>query len=108
MRAALRGVVGGLLAAHVADVGAGVVGGVGVHDFEIEARIGDTQAIAFADQWSGVEDGDDQFFRIFAAADERKNTVVGGVGVNPFETMPVEIHLVKGGFGRVKPVEVAK
>src|SRR5260370_33404189 len=107
MRAALRGVVGGLLAAHVADVGAAVVGGVGVHDFEIEAGIGDTQAIAFADYWSGVDDGDDQVFRIFATADERKNAVVGVVGVNPFESMPVEIDLVKGGFGGVKPVEVA-
>ena len=82
------------------------MGGVGVHDFAVEAGIGDTQAIAFADYRSGVHDSDDQVFGIFAAADERKNAVVGVVGVNPFETMPVEIDLMKSGFSGVKMVEI--
>src|SRR5260370_42082029 len=94
------------LAALFADVCPAVVGGVGVHDFAVEAGIGDTQAIAFADYRSGVHDSDDQVFGILAAADKRKNAVVGVVGVNPFETMPVEIDLMKSGFSGVKMVAI--
>src|SRR5216684_8998715 len=104
MRASLGGVIGGLLAALVANVCAAVVGGVGVHDFAVEARIGDTQAIAFADYGSGVDDGDNQVFGIFATADEGKNAVVGVVGVNPFETVPVMLDLMEGGFSGVKMI----
>jgi len=82
------------------------VGGVRIHDFAVEAGIGDTQAITFPDYRSGVHDGDDQVFGILAAADERKNAVVGVVGVNPFETMPIEIDLMESGFGGVKMVEI--
>src|SRR5713226_2097736 len=101
MRASLGGVIGGLLAALVANVCAAVVGGVGVHDFAVEARIGDTQAIAFADHGSGVDDGNNEVFGIFAAADERENAVVG---VDPFETVPVMLDLMQGGFGGVKMI----
>src|SRR5713226_3361418 len=106
MRASLGGVIGGLLAALVANVCAAVVGGVGVHDFAVEARIGDTQAIAFADHGSGIDDGDNEVFGIFAAADERENTVVGVVGVDAFETVPVMLDLMEGGFDGVKMVEI--
>jgi hypothetical protein len=82
------------------------VGGVGVHDFAVEARIGDAKAIALADYGSGVDDGDEQIFGALAAADERKNAVVSVVGVNPFETMPVEIDLMKGGLSGIEMIEI--
>ena len=106
MRAALGGLVGGLLAAHVADVGAAVEGGVGVHDFAVEARIGDTQAIAFTDHRRSVHDGDDEVFRVFAPADESEDTVVGVIGVDPFEAVPVEIDLMKSRLGGIKMIEI--
>src|SRR2546422_8489478 len=71
--AALGEVVGGLLAAHVADVGAAVVGGVGIHDFAVEAGLRNAEAVAFAHDGRGVDDNDEEGFGIFAAADERKN-----------------------------------
>src|SRR5260370_39122175 len=101
MRASLGGVIGGLLAALVANVCAAVVGGVGVHDFAVEARVGDTQAIAFADHGGGVDDGDNEVFGIFAAADERENAVGGVVRVDAFEPVPVMRDLMEGGFGGV-------
>ena len=106
MRAALRGLIGGLLAAFVADVGAAVVGGVGVHDFAVETGIGDSEAVAFADHRSGVDDGHDEVSRILAAANKTKNAVVGIVGVNPFETVPVEFHLMKRRLGSIEMIEI--
>src|SRR5882762_4143361 len=106
--AALSGVKSGLLATFVAGIRTAIVRGVGVHDFAVEARMGDAQAIAFADYGSGVDDGDDEVIGIFATADESENAVVGIVGVNPFETMPVEIDLMKGRLGGVKTVEIAE
>jgi len=107
IRTALSGVKSGLLATFVAGIRTAIVHGVGVHDFAVEARMGDTQAIAVADYGSGVDDGDDEVIGIFATADESENAVVGIVGVNPFETMPVEIDLMKGRLGGVKTVEIA-
>jgi hypothetical protein len=69
--------------------------------------MGNTQAIAFADYGGGVEDGENEVFGILAAAEERENAVVGVVGVDPLETVPIEIDLMERGFGGVKFVEVA-
>src|SRR5207302_4279835 len=55
----------------------------------------------------GVDDGNDEVFSVFAAADEGKNTVVGVVSVNPFENVPVKLDLMEGGLGGVKAVEIA-
>ena len=82
------------------------MGSVGVHDFTVETRMGDTQAIAFTDYGGSVEDGENEVFGIFAAAEKRENAVVGIVGVDPFETVPVEIDLMEGGFNGVKMVEI--
>ena len=65
MRTTLGGLIGGFLAAHVADVRTAVVGGVGVHDFAVEAGVGDAEAVAAADDGSGVDDDDDQVFGTF-------------------------------------------
>ena len=43
---------------------------------------------------------------LFAAADEGENAVVGVVGVNPFETVPVEFDLMEGGLGGVEMIEI--
>src|SRR5213079_2455608 len=83
IRPALGGMIGGSLPTHVAHIGAAVVSGVRVHD------------------------GDDEVFSVFAAADEGKNTVVGVVGVNPFETVPVKLDLMEGGFGGIEMIEIA-
>ena len=96
-----------MLATHVADVGAAVVGGVGVHDFAIEAGLRNAETVTFADDRRGVDDGNDEVFSVFAAADEGKNTVVGVVGVNPFETVPVKLDLMEGGFGGIEMIEIA-
>ena len=107
MRTALGGDIDGLLAAHVADVRTAVVDGVGVQNFLVEAGIGDTEAVAAADDGRGVDDGDDHILGIFSAADKGENTVVRVVGVNPFETVPVKLNLMESRFGSVEPVEIA-
>ncbi len=99
--------IGGLLSAHVAGVGAAVVSGVGVHDFAVETRIGNAEAIAAADHGSGVDDGNDEVFGVFATAEEGKNAVVGVVGVDPFETVPVELDLMERGLGSIEMIEIA-
>ena len=66
----MSGLIGGLLAAHVAGVRTTVVGGVGVHDFAVEAGVGNAKAVAAADDRSGVDDGDDEVFRFFPPANE--------------------------------------
>src|SRR5260370_402117 len=106
MRAALSGLIGGLLAAPVTGVGAAVVGGIGVHDFAIEAGFGDAEAIAFAGDRSGVDNRDDKVFGIFAAAEKGKNAIVGIVGVDRCETVPVKIDFMKSRFSRIEVIEV--
>jgi hypothetical protein len=107
MRTALGGMIGGLLTAHVADVGAAIMGGVSVHDFAVETGLWNAETVALAYHGRGVDDSDDKVFRVFAAADERKNAVIGVVGVNPLETVPVKLDLVKGRFGGVEAVQIA-
>src|SRR5260370_4661899 len=82
------------------------MGGVGVQDFAVEARVRNAKTITFADDGRGVDDGDNEVFRVFATTDERENAVVGVVGVNPCETVPVKIDLMKSGFGGVEMIEV--
>src|SRR5258707_15682276 len=82
------------------------MGGIGIHDLAIEARLGNAETIAFADDRRSVDDRDNEVFGFLATADERKNTVVGVVGVDPFETVPVKLDLMEGGFGGVKMVEI--
>ena len=106
MRTALGGEVHCLLAAHVANVRTTVVGSVGVHDFLVEAGIGDAEAVAAADDRCGVDDCDDEIFGLFAAANKGENTVVRIVGVNPFETVPVKFDLMEGGLGGIEMIEV--
>lgn len=96
-----------MLAAHVADVGAAVVGGVGVHDFAVVAGLRNAEAVTFADDGRSVDNGNDEVFGFFAAANEGKNAVIGVVGVDPFETVPIKLDLVEGGFAGVKAVEIA-
>jgi len=66
MRTALGGDIGGLLAAHVADIRTAVVGGVGVHDFTVQAGVRDAEAVATADDRRGVDDGEDEIFGVFS------------------------------------------
>src|SRR3989442_1006880 len=82
------------------------MGGVGIQNFAVEARVRNAKTITFADDGRGVDDGDNEVFRVFATTDERENAVVGVVGVNPFKTVPVKIDLMKSGFGGVEMIEV--
>src|SRR5882672_3806219 len=107
MRTALGWDIGGLLAAHVADIRTAVVGGVGVHDFTVQAGVRNTKTITAADDRRGVDDGDDEIFGIFSAADKGEHTVVRIVGINPFETMPVKFDLMEGGLGGIEVIEVS-
>ena len=104
--AALAGVVGGGLAADVADVGATVVGSVGVENFFVEAGAGDTDDVAFADHGSGVHDDYDEVVFSFTFAQEGKHAVIAVVAIDPFETLPVEIDFVESGFGGEKVIEI--
>jgi hypothetical protein len=104
--ATLGGLVGGVLAALIADIGAAVVGGVGVEDFFVVARVWDAEAVAAANDGGGVDDGDDKVFGFSATADEGKNAVVGVVGVNPLESLPFEFDLMESGLGGVKMIEI--
>src|SRR5882762_8617465 len=80
--------------------------GVSVHDFTVETRIGHPQAIAFADHGGSVDNRNNEVSRILAAPDECENAVVRVVGVDPFETVPVMIDLMEGGFSGVKMIEI--
>ena len=93
------GIAGGILPALVADVGAAVVGSVGVENFFVKTGARDADDVSFADHGSGVQDYDEEVIGIRAEAEERQNTVVAVVAVNPFETLPVEVHLVESRFG---------
>ncbi len=88
MWAAHLGHGGGLSAAHVAGVRAAIVGGVGIQDFLVEARLRDPDAIARADDRSCVQHDDEQVLRIFAATHEREDAVIGVVAVKPLKPMP--------------------
>ncbi len=94
IRTSLRGLLGGFLAAHVAGVGAAVVGGVGIENFAIETGQRNAETIAAANHGSGIENGDDEVVGNFAAADKAENAVVRVVGVDPFETVPVKIDFI--------------
>jgi len=107
IRPALGGMIGGLLATHVAHIGAAIVGRVGVHDFAVETGLRNAKAIALSDHRCGVDNSDYEVFGIFAAADKGQDAVVGVVGVNPFETVPIKLDLMEGGFGGVKTIEIA-
>src|SRR6266850_6901598 len=106
MRTALGWDIGGLLAAHVADIRTAVVDGVGVHDFTVQAGVRDTKTITAAADRCSVDDGDDYIFGIFSTADERENAIVRIVGVNPIETMPVKFDLMESGLGGIEMIEV--
>ena len=104
MWAALGGLIGGVLAALVADVRTAVMGGVGIENFFVEAGVGNAEAIAAADDRSGVKDGDDEIFGFFSAADKGEDAVVGVVGINPFESLPFEFNLMESGLGGVEMI----
>jgi len=91
---------------EIADVGATVDGSVGVENFGVEAGLWDADEVAFADDWSGVHDDGEKIGGIFSAPKERENAVVGVIGVEPFEPVPVEIDLMERGLGGVEPVKV--
>src|SRR3989454_12740155 len=80
--------------------------GVSVQDFAIEAGVRNAKTITITDDGRGVDDGDNEVFRILATTDEHENAVVGVVGVNPFETVPVKIDLMKSRFRGVEFVEI--
>jgi len=107
MRAALSGLVRGLLTAGVADVRTTVDRSVGVEDFAIVARLREAEAVAAANDGRGVDDGDDEISQILAAAKKTKHAVIGVVGVNPFETVPLKIDFMEGWFGGVKMIQIA-
>src|SRR5690349_4954614 len=96
-----------MLAAQVANIGTAVMVSVSIHDFAIKARLRDAEAIAFPYDRSGVHYGDDEVFRLLAAANKGKNAVVCVVGVNPFKSVPIKFDLVKSRFGGVKTIEIA-
>ena len=102
----MAGVVGGVLAAGVAYVGATVVAGVGVEDFFVEAGAGDADDVAFADDGGGVEDDDDEVVSGFTVAEERENAVVAVIAIDPFEAVPIKIDFVESGFGGESVIEV--
>src|SRR5438132_12688728 len=80
--------------------------GVGVHDFTVEAGVGHTEAVAAARDWRGVDNGNDEVIGALATPDEGKNAVVGVVGIDPFESVPIELDLMEGGLDGVEMVEI--
>ena len=72
---------------------------VGVEDFVEMAGARDADAVAVAHDGSGVEDDEEHVVWIFAPANKRKDAVVGIVGVQPFETLPLEIDLMERRLG---------
>ena len=93
-----------MLATDVTDVGASIVGGVGIQNFSIVTGVGNAEAIAGTDDRSVVEYDDDEVVGIFAAANEGEDAVVGVVGINPFETVPVELHLMQSRLSDVEMI----
>jgi len=91
---------------EIADVRATVDAGVSIQDFGVKAGLWHADDVAFAHYGRGVHNHREQTCRVFPVAEEREDAVVGVVGVEPFETVPVEINLVQGGLRCVKFVEV--
>jgi len=59
MGAALRCLVGGMLAAGVADVRTAIDGGVRIEDFTIVARVRNAKTIPSTNHWSRIEQYND-------------------------------------------------
>ena len=106
MRAALGRLVRGVLAASVANIRTTVNGSVGVEDFAIVARPWNAKSIALANDGSCIDDRNDQIFRVFAAANEAQDAIVGVIGVNPFETVPIEVDLMECRLGNVDAIQI--
>ena len=104
VRAILRGLGFGVESAEVADAGAAVIGRVRIEDFFVKAGFGDADAIVAANDGSAIQDGDEEFFAIAAATNERDDAVVGIVAIDPFEAGPFEINLMKSRFGGMKVI----
>ncbi len=106
MATALVGVLGCVHAAQVAYIGAAIGGGIGIENFFVMAGAGDADIVAVANDRSSVENGDDDVVGILAAADERVDAIVGVVGVNPLEALPLKIDFVESGFVSYELIEI--
>ena len=106
MRPALGRLIRRLLAAGVTNVRTAVVNGIRIQDLAVVAGLRNAEAIAFANDRRRIDHHNDQSFLIFPPANETQDAIVGVICVNPFETVPVEIDLIKRGFGNVKLVEI--
>ena len=106
MATALVGVFGCVHAAQVAYIGAAVGCGIGIENLFVMAGARDADVVAVADDGSGIENGDDDVIWIFSTANERVDAVVGIVGVNPLEALPLKIDFVQSGFVSYQFIEI--
>src|SRR5438552_2431975 len=96
--------------AHVAYAAAPVFNSVGVEHLTIESRLRNADAIVVTDHRSEVANHQHQILSvtiiasILASADEREHAGVGVVAVDPFKTLPGEVHFMKCGPGGVETI----
>lgn len=91
---------------QVADVGATVDGRVGIENFGVKAGFGDADEVSSADDGSGIHNNNKKIAGILSAPEEGENAVVGVIGVQPFESTPVEFDFMQCRLGSVEPIEV--
>lgn len=96
MSAALRRLVRRVLTAEIAYIRAAVAGCVRVQYFLVKSRLGNTDAVTLADDGRGIENYEEQIFGLLAVTREGEDAVIRVVGVNPLETLPIEIDLMQG------------
>ncbi len=55
-------------------------------------------AVAFANDWRGIHNYDQQILGLLSVAREGEDAVVGIVGVDPLEPLPIEIDFMQRGL----------
>src|SRR5271166_3738840 len=92
-------------AAGVSHITAAIIGRVAVQQLAVKSWRGHTHAIAFPRYRREISQHHHEVVGILGAADERDDTVVHIVKVDPLKTFPTEVHLVQRGLLDIQLVE---
>ena len=98
----------GVHAAEIAHVGPAIFLRVRIHDFPVEARLGHAHAVGISLNRRKISDHYDEIARILRSPQEGKDARIRVVAIDPFKSVPVEIHLVKGRLIPVDRVQVRR
>src|SRR5690348_9426107 len=107
LRTALCGLVRSLLTAKITHVRTAVVGRVGIKDFLVKTGLWRANPVAFTDYRSAVENNQEQVLGLLPVAGKREHAVIGVIGVQPLETLPIEIDLMQSRLAGEQFIQIA-